>query len=97
METRNFNGLKQTLNYSSIGDNYEAVLTERFRRTSYNTMEYQFTIDDPGTYTDRLTAIVPLTKVAGQIYEYACHEGNYGMINLLRGARYEEQEAAEGN
>jgi len=96
VETRNFNGLKQTLNYSSIGDNYEAVLTERFRRTSFNTMEYEFTIDDPGTYTDRLTAIVPLTKVAGQIYEYACHEGNYGMTNLLRGARVEERETAEG-
>ncbi|MBT8146438.1 MAG: hypothetical protein KJN90_06250, partial [Gammaproteobacteria bacterium] len=95
VETRNFNGLKQTLNYSGIGNNYDAVLTERFRRSSYNTMEYQFTIDDPGTYTDRLTAIVPLTKVAGQIYEYACHEGNYGMVNLLRGARFEEQEAAE--
>lgn len=97
VETRNFNGLKQSLNYSGTGDNYEAVLTEKFRRTSFNTMEYEFTIDDPGTYTDRLTAIVPLTKVAGQIYEYACHEGNYGMTNLLRGARVEEQEAAEGN
>jgi len=96
VETRNFNGLKQTLNYSGAGDNYEAVLTERFRRTSFNTMEYQFTIDDPGTYTDRLTAIVPLTKVAGQVYEYACHEGNYGMTNLLRGARVEDQEATEG-
>ena len=96
VETRNFNGLKQTLNYSSIGNNHDAVLTERFRRTSYNTMEYEFTIDDPGTYTDRLTAIVPLTKVAGQIYEYACHEGNYGMGNLLRGARVEERETAEG-
>jgi hypothetical protein len=96
VETRNFNGLKQSLNYSMIGDNYEAVLTEKFRRTSFNTMEYEFTIDDPATYTDRLTAIVPLTKVAGQIYEYACHEGNYGMINLLRGARFEEQDASEG-
>jgi len=96
VETRNFNGLKQSLNYSMIGDNYEAVLTEKFRRTSFNTMEYEFTIHDPATYTDRLTAIVPLTKVAGQIYEYACHEGNYGMINLLRGARFEEQDASEG-
>lgn len=96
VETRNFNGLKQSLNYSMIGDNYEAVLTEKFRRSSFNTMEYEFTIDDPATYTDRLTAIVPLTKVAGQIYEYACHEGNYGMINLLRGARFEEQDASEG-
>ena len=96
VETRNFNGLRQSLNYSFVGTNYDAVLTERFRRTSFNTMEYEFTIDDPATYTDKLTAIVPMAKVAGQIYEYACHEGNYGMVNLLRGMRVEEREAAEG-
>ena len=96
VETRNFNGLRQSLNYSFVGTNYDAVLTERFRRTSFNTMEYEFTIDDPATYTDKLTAIVPMAKVAGQIYEYAGHEGNYGMVNLLRGMRVEEREAAEG-
>jgi hypothetical protein len=71
------------------------VLTERFTRTAYDTVEYEFTIDDPATYTDRITAIVPMTKVAGQIYEYACHEGNYGMVNILRGARVQEREAEE--
>ncbi len=39
--------------------------------------------------------IIPLTKVAGLLYEYACHEGNYGMFNILRGARAEEARAAE--
>jgi hypothetical protein len=91
VETRNFNGLRQSINYSGVGSNYQAVLTERFRRTGYNTMDYEFTLDDPGTYTDRVRVIVPLTKVAGQIYEYACHEGNSGMTNLLRGARVEER------
>ena len=55
------------------------------------------TIDDPSTFTDRITAVVPMIKVAGQIYEYACHEGNYGMMNTLRGARVDEQRLAEGD
>jgi hypothetical protein len=70
------------------------VLTERFTRTAYDTVDYEFTIDDPSTFTDRITAVVPMTKVAGQIYEYACHEGNYGMTNILRGQRAEERMAA---
>jgi len=93
VETKNFNGLRQS--FSNVGDNLDAVLTEKFRRTSYDTVEYEFTIDDPGTFTDKITAIVPMTKVAGQLYEYACHEGNYGMMNTLRGARVEERAATE--
>ena len=94
VETKNFNGLRQTFN--STGANLDMVLTERFARTAFDTVEYAFTIDDPSTFTDKITAIVPMTKVAGQIYEYACHEGNYGMTNILRGMRAEERMAAEG-
>lgn len=97
VETKNFNGLRQSLNYSFMGSNEKAVLTERFTRTGYDTVDYEFTIDDPGTYTDKIVAIVPLTKVAGQLYEYACHEGNYGMTNLLRGQRFEEQQETEAS
>ncbi len=93
VETRNFNGYRQT--FSSTGSNIDMVLTERFTRTAYDTVDYEFTIDDPSTFTDKITAIVPMTKVAGQIYEYACHEGNYGMVNILRGERMEEQRANE--
>jgi hypothetical protein len=93
VETKNFNGYRQT--FASRGSNLDMVLTEKFTRTAYDTVEYEFTIDDPSTYTDKITAIVPMTKVAGQIYEYACHEGNYGMVNILRGARVEEREANE--
>jgi hypothetical protein len=92
IETRNFNGLRQTFN--ATGSNLNVLLTERLARTAHDTVEYSFTIDDPSTFTDRITAIVPMTKVAGQIYEYACHEGNYSMANILRGARAEEREAA---
>ena len=74
------------------------MLTDRFTRTAYDTVDDEFTIDDPSTFTDKITAIVPMTKVAGQIYEYACHEGNYGMVNILRGERMTEQrESEEGN
>lgn len=94
VETKNFNGLRQS--FGSRGHNYEAVLTEKFTRTSYDNVDYEFTVDDPETFTDKFTAIVPMTKVAGQLYEYACHEGNYGMTNLLRGARVEEGMVIEG-
>lgn len=91
--TKNFNGLRQTFN--STGANRDMVLTEKFTRTAFDTVDYEFTIDDPATFTDKITAIVPMTKVAGQIYEYACHEGNYGMVNILRGERMEEERASE--
>ena len=95
VETRNFNGYRQT--FASTGANHDMVLTERFTRTAYDTVDYEFTIEDPSTFTDKITAIVPMTKVAGQIYEYACHEGNYGMVNILRGQRMEEARASEDN
>jgi len=94
VETKNFNGYRQS--FGAAGQNYDAVLTEKFTRVSYDTVDYEFTVDDPGTFTDKITAIVPMIKMAGQIYEYACHEGNYGMINTLRGARVEERLISEG-
>lgn len=92
VQTRNFNGYRQT--FASTGSNYDMVLTERFTRVSYDTLNYEFTIDDPSTFTSKITAVVPMTKVAGQLYEYGCHEGNYGMVNTLRGARMTEQREA---
>lgn len=88
VETRNFNGLAAS--FGSTGTSADKGLSERFTRMSSDTVNYEFTINDPSTFTDKITAIVPMTKVAGQVYEYACHEGNYGMVNILRGARYQE-------
>ena len=85
VETKNFNGLRQT--FSSTGNTMDLVLTEKFTRTAFGTVDYEFTIDDPSTFTDKITAVVPMTKVAGQLYEYACHEGNYGLPGILAGAR----------
>ena len=88
VETRNFNGL--TGSFGSTGTSTDKLLIERFTRTNQVTVDYEFTIDDPSTYSDKFTAIVSMTKVAGLLYEYACHEGNYGMVNILRGARVQE-------
>lgn len=88
VETRNFNGLSSS--FGSAGTSLDKVLTERFTRVGPYTVDYEFTVDDPSTYTDKFTAVVPMTKVAGLLYEYACHEGNYGMVNILRGARVQD-------
>ena len=89
VETKNFNGHRQT--FSSTGNNFDMVLTEKFTRTSYDQVRYEFTIEDPTTFSDTISAVVPMTKTSGQLYEYACHEGNYGMLNTLRGARVAEE------
>lgn len=91
--TKNFNGMTQS--FSAFGTSDEKVLTERFTRIDPVTVNYEWTIDDPATFKDKITAIVPMTKVAGQLYEYACHEGNYGMVNILRGERAAERMALE--
>jgi hypothetical protein len=56
-------------------------------------MDYQVTVDDPAWYTKSWTASIPMTKVPGPLFEYACHEGNYGLPNILAGHRKEEREA----
>ena len=55
-----------------------------------NTVEYEFTVDDPTTFTRQWTASIPFVYTGEQLYEYACHEGNYGMEGILSGARAEE-------
>ena len=65
-------------------------VTERFRRTDADTLLYQFTVDDPETFTTPWTAEIPVTKSSGALFEYACHEGNYAMTGGLAGARAEE-------
>jgi hypothetical protein len=64
-------------------------LIERFTLVSADTLEYRITIEDPQTFTRPWTAVIPISKLSDdtQIYEYACHEGNYAMSNLLRGGR----------
>lgn len=93
VETRNFSYYTSSL--QNLGTGKEKFLTERFTRTSYNSLEYQWTLEDPATFSDKITAILPMAKVDGQLYEYACQEGNYGLLNILRGARAEEQRSGD--
>jgi len=67
---------------------------ERFSRTGPESLKYEITIDDPGTWTKPWSLMIPLKHSPNPIYEYACHEGNVGLAGILRGARAEEQAAA---
>jgi len=64
---------------------------ERFSRTGPENLKYEITINDPGTWTKPWSLMIPLRRSTDPLYEYACHEGNYGMVGILAGARAEEQ------
>jgi hypothetical protein len=68
---------------------------ERFTRVDKNTILYKFTIEDPTAFTKPWTAEIPLAAAQGPIYEYACHEGNYALKDILAGARAEEQKQVQ--
>lgn len=70
-------------------------VVERFTRTGPETIVYQFTVDDPHTWAKSWSAELTMGPADGDIYEFACHEGNYGLANNLSGARAEEKRAAE--
>jgi hypothetical protein len=88
VETTNF-----TDRTSFRGSGEHMHLTERFTRTGADTMLYEFTVDDPETFTRSWTARIPMTRAKGPLFEYACHEGNYGLAGSLSGARAEEAKA----
>jgi hypothetical protein len=87
VETTNFNG-----KIGFRGSDEQLRLTERFRRAGADTLIYEFTVDNPTAFTRPWTARMPMTKTDSRIYEYACHEGNYALPNILRGARYSEKQ-----
>jgi hypothetical protein len=73
------------------GSDQKMHLVKRFTRVDRDTMLYEFTVDDPTTFTKPWTAQIPMTKTEGPIYEYACQEGNYALRGVLAGARAEEK------
>ncbi len=72
------------------GSDENLHVIERFTRTGPDTIIYRFTIDDPTAFTRSWTAELPLRATPGPIYEYACHEGNYALVDILTGARADE-------
>ncbi len=74
----------------------EAKVTERFSRLDERTLLYRFTVDDPEVYSAPWTGELPMVAVEEQIYEYACHEGNYALPGILAGARKQELDAELG-
>ncbi len=70
-------------------------LTERFKRVSPDVLLYQFTVDDPTAFTKPWSGEIPMTKSDGLLYEYACHEGNIGMRDIIIAAKADEKKAAE--
>ncbi len=71
-------------------------VTERFSRVDEETILYEFTVDDPTTFTQPWGGEIPISKLHAQLYEYACHEGNYSLAGVLSGARYQERMEAQG-
>ncbi len=88
VETTHFNG-KASYQGSSEG----LHLVERFTRVDADTIEYEYTVEDPATYARPWTASLAMKPLDGEMYEFACHEGNYGMFGILSGARAEEKAA----
>jgi hypothetical protein len=90
VETTNFT---DKTNFRGSGENLRVI--ERFTRVDDGTLLYQFTVDDPQSFARPWTAEIPMKKTAGPVFEYACHEGNLSMENILSIARDEEKAAGE--
>jgi hypothetical protein len=111
VETKNFNdkidevtgnamrlpdGTPQEGRYHGVFGTSDMTLVERFTRVDANTIDYQFTVNSPKTFVKPWTAAAPMTKLDGNVFEYACHEGNRAIPNMLSGARAVEKAAVAG-
>jgi 2-phospho-L-lactate transferase/gluconeogenesis factor (CofD/UPF0052 family) len=77
------------------GSTQDLHIVERFTRVDAKTLLYRFTVEDPNTWEKPWTGEYPWTATSEQMYEYACHEGNYALGNILRGARLKETNDAK--
>jgi hypothetical protein len=90
VETTNFN---DEVAFRGASENMK--VTERFTRTSDDSIKYEFTVNDPSTWEVPWKGQMPFVKINGPIFEHACHEGNYGIANTLAGVRLQEKRDAE--
>ena len=98
VETTNFTDKTASFNPSvatAAGSGTTLQLTERFRLVAADTLLYEYTVDDAATFTRPFTAVLPM-KRGEAMFEYACHEGNYGLLNMLSGARAGEAASTSG-
>ena len=77
-----------------MGSTESLHVVERFTMLDADTILYRFTVEDPATWVRPWTAELPMTRIQGPLYEFACHEGNYGLANTLSAARAEEAKKA---
>jgi len=86
----------ETINFrretSLQGSTANTRLVERFTRVDAGTLKYEFTVTDPTAYTRPWSAMMPLIRISEPLFEYACHEGNYSLRNILAGAREQERQ-----
>jgi len=68
-------------------------VVERFSRVDADTLNYEFTVEDPKTWVKQWSASMPWNRTEGEVFEYGCHEGNYDIVHLLTGRQKREQEA----
>ena len=92
VETKKF--LRET---NFAGSSEDTYLVERFTRIDADTVAYEFTIEDPNNYTRPWTVMIPFRRTDGPLFEYACHEGNYGLPGILAGARTLNTQAVPGS
>jgi len=85
----NFRGSPQSTRQDIFASETMRVV-ERFTMIDRDTIRYRFTVEDPSTWTRSWSGEAPMRRFEGPIYEYACHEGNYGLANILRAARVQE-------
>ena len=93
VETTNYHPLSGFNSYYCCPGSAEHLrIVERFRRTGADSIDYRFTVTDPITFTKPFTVELPMARIDEPIFEYACHEANYGLEGILRGARAEERD-----
>ncbi len=96
VSTRNFNDKRASFSnspFNALGSGTTLELTEKFSLIDADTLRYEFTVSDDVTFPAPITAVLLMKRSEQKIFEYACHEGNYAMGNMLRGARLEERES----
>lgn len=93
VETMNYH--PRTLTGTFANTSPELKVIERFTRINEDSFKYEFTVEDPKTWTKAWKGEMPFVKINGPVFEHACHEGNFGIANTLNGMRIEEKRAAE--